>query len=262
MENPNLDEIKQETVIDNSRLEELIKEEITPEMQNEFFKILKDSRLFLPVDFGPDAFEDIENKKPGDKIEGPGGFDIQFLTDNQGRKAVPLFTSEEMMKEAGARTSVIVIYMSDLADMLKQTDKYSIIAINPFTESSLNMPIEAFLSQFEIGVDMDEVIELLKKKDLSKEEFNEKLSKAVMIIGCVDDGEGTNFVLIWDEEKKPHLPLFTDLDEFQKMFKDHDEVYPAGYHFGDLIENSEGDFVINPASDSIVFSPEIFKGSM
>lgn len=103
---------------------------------------------------------------------------------------------------------------------------------------------------------------ILKKKDLSKEEFDEKLSKAIMIIGCVDDGEGTNFVLIWDEEKKPHLPLFTDLDEFQKMFKDHDEVYPAGYHFGDLIENSEGDFVINPASDSIVFSPEIFKGSM
>lgn len=259
MDDPNLEELKNESVVDNSLLEELIKEEITPEMQREFLRILKDSRLFLPVDFGPDAFGDIENKKPGDEIEGPSGFDIQFLTDDQGRKAVPLFTSEEMMKEAGARTSVIVIYMSDLADMLNQTDKYSVIAINPFTESSLNMPIEAFLSQFEIGVDMSWVIELLKKKDLSKEEFDEKLSKAVMIIGCVDDGDSTNFVLIWDEEKKPHLPLFTDLDEFQKMFKDHDEIYPAGYHFGDLIENAKGDFVVNPESDSIVFNPKDFK---
>ena len=129
-------------------MEELIKQDITPQMEKEDFEILKESRLFLPVDFGQDAFNGIENTKPGDEIEGPRGFNIQFLTDHNGNKAVPLFTSEEMMEKAGARTSVIVIYTADLADMLKQTDKYSVIAINPFTEFDLNMPMGAFLSQF------------------------------------------------------------------------------------------------------------------
>ena len=32
-----------ETVIDNSRLEELVKEEMTPEMQYEYLNILKES---------------------------------------------------------------------------------------------------------------------------------------------------------------------------------------------------------------------------
>lgn len=138
-----------DTVVDNSRLEELIRQPITPQMEREVFTLLKGARLFLPVDFGPDALKGIEDSKPGDKIEGPEGFSIQALTDSEGRKAVPLFTSEKMMKEAGALTSVMVIYMSDLAGMLKQTDRYSLIAINPFTKYGLNMPIGAFLAQFE-----------------------------------------------------------------------------------------------------------------
>ena len=85
--------LKNDTEIDNSRLEELIQQDITPQMQREFFEVLKKSRLFLPVDFGEDIFEGIENSKPGDVIEGPKGFSIQFLTDDKGNKAVPLFTS-------------------------------------------------------------------------------------------------------------------------------------------------------------------------
>ena len=149
MDDKNLKELKADTVVDNSHLEELIKREITPQMQREFFDVLKKSRLFLPVDFGPDAFKGIEKTKPGDEIESPGGFDIQFLKDNNGNKAVPLFTGREMMEAASVRTSVIVIYMEDLADMLRQTDRYSVIAINPFTESGLNMPVEAFLTLFD-----------------------------------------------------------------------------------------------------------------
>ncbi len=141
--------LKNDAEIDNSRLEELIKQDITPQMQREVFDILKKSRLFLPIDFGEDAFKGIENSEPGDVIEGPKGFSIQFLTDDNGNKAVPLFTSEEMMQKAGVHTSVMVMYMSDLAGMLKQTDRYSVIAINPFTKYGLNMPIGAFLAQFE-----------------------------------------------------------------------------------------------------------------
>ena len=97
---PDLDELKKETVVDNSKLEELMKHDITPQMEMEFLKILKESRLFLPVDFGPDAFKDIEESKPGDVIDGPEGFPIQSLKDDRGNVAVPLFTSDEMMEKA------------------------------------------------------------------------------------------------------------------------------------------------------------------
>ena len=270
MDDKKIEELKDETAIDNSRLEELIKQDITPRMQMEFFQILKESRLFLPVDLGSNPFENIENAKPGDEIEGPNGFSIQFLKDNEGRKAVPLFTSKEKMKEAGALTSVIVFYMSDLADMLKQTDDYSIIAINPFTQYDLNMPIEAFLSLFgdENNLEIEDINnnklkKILGEKDLDEGNVNElggELLSSIMIIGCVDSNESTNFVLIWDNEDKPHLPLFTDLDEFKKIFDDYKEdVYPQAYNFTDIVKVANNDLVINPASESFVLNCEELK---
>ena len=251
--------LKNDAEIDNSRLEELIQQDITPQMQREFFEVLKESRLFLPVDFGEDIFEGIENSKPGDVIEGPKGFIIQFLTDDKGNKAVPLFTSEEMMQKAGVHTSVMVMYMSDLAGMLAQSDRYSIISINPFTEFDLNMPIEAFLAQFDFRPDA--LRELLGKNDLSDDELREALMSSQMIVGCVDLPNGTRFAIIWDNDKKPHIPLFTDIDEFKKIFEKYsEEVYPQAYNFSDLVNVAKDDLVINPASESLVLNPETFKG--
>ncbi|MDO5139468.1 MAG: SseB family protein, partial [Oscillospiraceae bacterium] len=90
-----LDELKKEAVVDNSKLEELMKKEITPEMQWEFFAIFKKSQLFMPVSFSDNMFEGIENAKEGDILEPQGqvGFDINYLSDADGNKAVPLFTS-------------------------------------------------------------------------------------------------------------------------------------------------------------------------
>lgn len=256
MDQANLDE---DTAVDNSRLEELIRQDITPQMQREVFEILKESRLFLPVDFGADAFNGIENSKPGDVIEGPSGFGIQFLTDDKGNKAVPLFTSEEMMAKAGVHTSVMVIYMRDLAGMLCQSDRYSIIAINPFTEFDLNMPIEAFLAQFDIRP--DGLREIMAKEDLDGDELVEKLMSSQMIVGCVDADDGTSFVLIWDNDKKPHLPLFTDIDEFKKIFENYSgDVYPQAFDFADLVDAAKDDLVINPASESLVLDLETIKG--
>lgn len=268
MDKTNLEEMKKETADDNSCLEELIKQDITPEMEKEVFELLKKSQLFMPIDLGPDAFKDIENAKEGDTIDGPDGFSIQFLTDHNGNKAVPLFTSEKMLKKADALTSVMAIYMSDLADLLKQTDEYSVIAINPFTEFDLNMPIGAFLAQFNekpkiTDIRNDKLREFLKPKELSDEEleeFGETLLSSIMITGCVDADKGTSFVLIWNDDNNPHLPLFTDIDEFNKIFKDYKEdVYPQAYHFTDLAKVAKEDLVINPASESMVLNPEIFK---
>lgn len=146
-----MDDLKKEAQIDNSSLEEIMKKEITSESQREFFEIFKDSQLFMPVIYSENLFEGIENAKPGDVIEPSGrvGFDINCLTDSEGNMAVPLFTSSEIMESTGLRSSAIAIFMSDLADMLKQTDRYSVIVVNPFTEFDINMPVDAFLSLFE-----------------------------------------------------------------------------------------------------------------
>ena len=175
MDNPNLDELKKESQVDNSKLEDLMKQEMTPQMQNEFFELLRKSQLFLPVVFSANMFEGIENSKPGDVFETTGkeGFDINYLTDNDGNKVVPLFTSDEAMQEAGLRSSAMVMFAGDLADMLKQSRRYSAIAINPFTAHDVSMPIEAFLILFE----QDEMIEslnailrILREKSVELEE--------------------------------------------------------------------------------------------
>ena len=253
-----------ENNIDNSRLEEMMGREITPQMQREVLEILKESQLFMPVDFGPGAFEGIENAKPGDVVEGAKGFNILYLSDNSGNRAVPLFTSEEMLERAGAPKSVMAIYMSDLADMLKQTDKYSVIAINPFTENGLNMPVEALLSQFQVELTIEDIRNDELKRLLDENDVGEKLAdgllSSVMIVPCVRAEDGTNFVLIWDGDNNHHLPLFTDIDEFKRMFDEYrEDVFAQAYHFTDLLKVARESFVINPASHSLVIDPEMFK---
>lgn len=265
----NVVELKNEMGVDNSRLEELTKEEITPIMQIEFLNMLKESRLYMPVSYGENMFEGIESAKVGDVIGSTVqiGFNIEFLTDDKGNKAVPLFTSDEMMEAADFRSSTYVLYMGDLADMLKQTDRYSLIAINPFTDYNINVPMETFLSLFNdenefIDIRNDEIRELLRQDSLSEDklnEFGEKLLTSIMITGCVD-AEGTNFVLIWDDDNKPHLPLFTDIDEFKKIFNNYErDIYPQAYQFKDQVNVANENIVINPASESIILNPEMFK---
>ena len=169
MDDKHLEELKEEAEIDNSKLEDVLEKEITPEMQEEFFEILKDSRLFMPVSFSADMFEGLEDAKPGYVLETPKetGFSINCLTNSDGEKAVPLFTSDDVMRNAGVKSSVFVIYMSDLAGMLEQTDKYSTVVVNPFTPSEINIPIQAFLNLFrEMSDDerefLDSINELLK----------------------------------------------------------------------------------------------------
>jgi hypothetical protein len=40
------------------------------------------------------------------------------------------------------------MFMSDLAEMLKQSDRYSAVAINPFTEHDVVIPFEGFMNLF------------------------------------------------------------------------------------------------------------------
>ena len=181
MDNEELEkQIKKTTQIDNSRLEELMSKELTVESQNEFLELFKESQLFMPVTYSANMFEGIENAKEGDIIEPQGqvGFDIHYLTGNDGSKAVPLFTSNEMMEKAGLRSSAYVLFMSDLADMLKQTDRYSSVAINPFTEHDIVMPMDMFLNLFrepteeekEFIKNLEHMLEIIKEHSIELEE--------------------------------------------------------------------------------------------
>lgn len=149
MDDKHLEVLKQNTV-DNSKLEELLKKEITPEMQSELFDTLRQSQLYLPVKFSANMFEEIENVKEGEVFETTGkeGFDINYLTDNEGNRLVPLFTSSEVMTQTNLESSAMVMFVEDLADMLKESDRYSAIVINPLTDEEIILPWGPFISLF------------------------------------------------------------------------------------------------------------------
>lgn len=172
-----LEELKKECAVDNSRLEELIKEMdkgwVSSEKQEEFLELFKKSNLYMPVVLGDEWFEGIEDSKPGEiRTTGENaGFDINYIKLNDGKRAVPLFTSSELMKSTGLKSSTIVLFMSDLANMLKQSDRYSLVAINPYTDLDIQMPITSFLNLFnemppEQKNAMDKLIHLLKTQSI------------------------------------------------------------------------------------------------
>ncbi|MBR5503277.1 MAG: SseB family protein [Methanobrevibacter sp.] len=133
---------------DNSKLEELMED---PQKQEEFIEELKESQLFLPVIYSENMFEGIENAKEGDvfTLKEPSGFDINFLTDNNGNRAIPLFTSSEKMGEGGLRSSAMVMYVPDLANMFKNLrNNYKYITINPMSEIGADIPIVPFIKMF------------------------------------------------------------------------------------------------------------------
>ena len=57
--------------VDNSKIEEILKiepENMTAKEQAEFFNILKESQLFMPIEVTSSIFDDIENAEVGETI--------------------------------------------------------------------------------------------------------------------------------------------------------------------------------------------------
>lgn len=176
-----LEELRKENVIDNSRLEELASNffSLSAGEKQEFVDLFRQSRLLMPIEYDESIF-DIGNSSPGEvkKLEKPLGFDIRYLEKENGEKTVPLFTSGSVMEEMGIRTSVMAFYMSDLEDMLKQSDRYSSVSINPFTENGLDITMETFLAIFEEPTEeqrkfiehMNQLLDVLAKHSVELEE--------------------------------------------------------------------------------------------
>lgn len=149
-----MNESNQQTEIDNSKLEELLKEMdkglVEGEKKEKFLELLKKSQLLMPVIFSNNMNEEVENFNVGKAFipKEQIGFKINYIKLKGDEKAVPLFTSDELMKSINLQSSSFALYMEDLASMLKQTDKYSFVSINPFTNLEAGMPLSSFLNLF------------------------------------------------------------------------------------------------------------------
>lgn len=177
-----LEKLKRENEVDNSRYEELMSNffNLTTDEKIEYAQLFRNLRVFLPVIIKGNSFEGNENAEKGEILQTkePVSFDINYLSNENGN-SVPIFTSEEKMEESGFSSSTYVLYMKDLAEMLKQSDKYSFITINPFTQFGLDQPIDLFLKlidnpnlEDDITNPLKTVLKMLKERSIELRESN------------------------------------------------------------------------------------------
>lgn len=252
----------EEKMRDNSKLEKLMKIDSdlpSPEQERELIEELKQSQLILPVIIKQNPFGDIENLKVGDVIspDEQMGFDINFFTDENGNKAIPLFTSHEIMSDLGLESSTIVMYAADIANMLKEVDeKYNFVIINPLTELRIDLPILAFINLFEENYDaeeleeaLNEILGLIAKHSI---ELEEKIALFVrseynfMKESSIDGIFTARMPLnaSTEEDFNADLPFLNIIlmDEGKKML-----------YLGDMVEEDQYDSIIAPGTEFELF---------
>lgn len=180
-ETDTLKAIKKSGILDNTHLEELIGEMnqgwVEPSKQEEFVEEFKKSVLHLPVIMSDEMMDEIKRNGPGEvsSFSKEVGYDINYLTYDGDKRAVPLFTSKEMMESTGLVSSTIVLSMERLRDMLEQSDRYSMVVVNPYTPLDVQMPINSFLNLFREVPDeemeaLKQLLALLKAHSIEVEE--------------------------------------------------------------------------------------------
>ncbi len=158
-------------MIDNTKLEELLVFDKTNSLINpdEFLNLFKKSQLIMPADFKKNTYTALETVNDEGKRE-KLSFDIRCLTTDDGLKAVPLFTSLDVMEKQGIVTSTVVVLMEDLAEMIELED-YSAIVVNPFTDQSIDIPIEVFFDLFKDDSKSDlTMLDLIRDKSETLQE--------------------------------------------------------------------------------------------
>ncbi len=251
-----IEELMKECAADNSRLEDLIKEMdeglVDSKKREEFLELFKKSNLHMPVILGEECFDDIENFEPGKiRITGENaGFNINYIKLDGDEKAVPLFTSSELMESTGLKSSTIVLFMSDLADMLKQTNRYSWVLINPFTDLDIHMPIESFLGLFnEMTIEqkeaMDKILFLLKTQSIIIDQ------NIKVVFRCEEDvmkEQAVNGIFV------PDIPFkASSFPDFQKELKYTNIILiPKNkriLYLGEIVDKDVFDTVIAPETE-------------
>ena len=139
--------------IDNSELEDIMLIEpgmMTIADEEEFFRLLKEAKLFIPIQMEKEEVFDIENQSVIDVIKPipPLGFNFISLNMNDGGRALVAFTRKEIIKEVKLKKDHIVMNMRDLAKILYGFgDVFSSIIINPQTEHSIMISVSTFIDR-------------------------------------------------------------------------------------------------------------------
>ena len=140
--------------IDNWELEDIMSigpQSMTIADEEEFFKLLKEALLFIPVQLNKEEVFDIDNQKVTEVIKPipPLGFNFISLTVNENERSIIAFTRKEIMKDIGLKADHIIMNMRDLAKILAGLgDLFSSIIINPQTEHSIMISVSTFLGLF------------------------------------------------------------------------------------------------------------------
>ena len=146
--------VNEERKIDNSELEDIMSlgvSNFTIADEEEFFRLLKEALLFIPVQMDKEEVFDVENQRVVDVIKPipPLGFNFISLNSKDGERAVVVFTRKEIMNEIKLKADHIVMNMRDLAKILYGLgDVFSSIIINPQTENSIIISVQTFISLF------------------------------------------------------------------------------------------------------------------
>ena len=144
--------------VDNSELEDIMliePQNMTIADTEEFFRLLKEAKLFIPIHMDKEEVFDIENQRVVDvaKPIPPLGFNFITLKSSDNSVAIVAFTRKELMRQVKLRKDHIVMSMRDLARILLAFgDTFSSIIINPKTEHSIMVNVPMFLSLFKENV--------------------------------------------------------------------------------------------------------------
>ena len=144
--------VNAEIEIDNSELEDIMLIEpgmMTIADEEEFFRLLKEAKLFIPIHWEKEEVFNIEDQSVVIKPVPPLGFNFISLTINDNERALVAFTRKEIMKEIKLKKDHIIMNMRDLAKILYGFgDTFSSIIINPQTEHSIIVNASTLIDLF------------------------------------------------------------------------------------------------------------------
>lgn len=122
----------------NEKLKELIElpeDSITSKDDEQLVEELKKAELIMPIEVISTEDESFEFKPL--KISNP---------NNQ--EFIPVFSDEDELVKANVEFEIINITSENLSQIIHEDDGYFGIALNPFSEYSLAIPLNEFLTIF------------------------------------------------------------------------------------------------------------------
>ena len=157
----------------NEKLVELLKispEKLTQEQNTMLLNELKQAQLFIPVEITSNSFnfDEMEVGKTMSLNE-PLRFKPIKLTNDDGDKAIPLFTDSKVMEELNVNASCIAMFTEDIANNFADIkDEVKFLVIDPGTPHSLEILFETFLTLFDKKINemfevLDSVSEIFEK---------------------------------------------------------------------------------------------------